>query len=119
MYDIVFESIINNILKEGYNNLNFETIVMDQELALINSINKIFPNTKRISCLFHYKQNILRNLKTFGLYKQKYKAESEIILDRLGLIPMLYKGDMKIFNQECDNLCKKYPRYLILLIIIL
>ncbi len=91
LYDIVFESIINNILKEDYNNLNFETIIMDQELALINSTNKFFPNTKIISCLFHYKQDILRNLKAFGLYKQKYKAESEIILDRLGLIPMLYE----------------------------
>ena len=111
LYDIVFESIINNILKEDYNNLNFETIVTNQELALINSIYKFFPNTKRISCLFHYKQDILRNLKTYGLYKQNYKAESDIIVDRLGLIPLLYKGDMKIFNQECDNLCKKYPRY--------
>jgi len=56
LYDIVFESIINNILKEDYNNLNFETIVTDQEVALINSINKFFPNNKRISRLFHYKQ---------------------------------------------------------------
>ena len=111
LYDIVFESIINNILKEDYNNLNFETIVTDQELALINSIKKFFPNTKRISCLFHYKQDILRNLKKYGLYKQNYKAESDIIVDRFGLIPLLYKGDMKIFNQECDNLCKTYPRY--------
>ena len=38
LYDIVYESIRNNILKEDYNNLNFETIVTDQELALINSI---------------------------------------------------------------------------------
>ena len=69
MYDLVFESIINIIIKKNIDELNYETIVTDQEIALINVIKKYFPNSHRIACLFHYKQDILRNLKTYGLYK--------------------------------------------------
>ena len=67
LYETVFESIIRNILKTSGCDLNFETIVTNQEIALINSIKKVFPKSQRISCLFHYKQNILRNLKSYGL----------------------------------------------------
>ena len=88
-----------------------ETIVKDQEEALVNIIKKIFPNGKRISYLFHYKQDILRNLKSYGLYKKNLKKDSDIILEALGKIPFIYKGDIKIFDLECGNLIKEYPTY--------
>ena len=75
MYDLVFESIINIIIKKNIDELNYETIVTDQEIALINVIKKYFPNSHRIACLFHYKQDILRNLKTYGLYKKNLKKQ--------------------------------------------
>ena len=64
LYEIVFQSIINNILQETVSNLQYETIVTDQEIGLINATKKYFRNGQRISCLFHYKQDILRNLKS-------------------------------------------------------
>ena len=73
LYEIVFQSVINNILQETVSNLKYETIVTDQEVGFINATKKYFPNCQRISCLFHYKQDILRNLKSYGLYKKNIK----------------------------------------------
>ena len=78
----------------------------DQEPGLINVINKIFPNSQRIACLFHFKQDILRNLKTYGLYKDSIKEESQNLLKDLGKIPFYYNGDMNIFDEECKRLKK-------------
>ena len=50
-----------------------ETIVTNQELALTKVIRKNFPNTRLISCLFHYIQDILMNLKFYFLMKKKIK----------------------------------------------
>ena len=108
LYEIVFESIIRNILQSSICDLNFETIVTDQEAALINVVKKFFPNSQRISCLFHYKQDILRNLKSYGLYKKNLKQNSDIILKKLGNLPFIYKGDLKIFEKECRDIKNNY-----------
>ena len=112
LYETVFEGIIRNIFKISACDLNFETIVSDQELALINVIKKVFPKSQRISCLFHYKQDILRNLKSYGLYKKDLKENSDIILKKLGNLPFIYKGDLKIFKKECIEIKNNYQNYL-------
>ena len=100
LYQYVFESIVR-LLSDGKNNhISFDTIVTDQETGLINVITKIFPNSKRISCLFHYKQDILRNIKMYGLYKTKYQIESNKLLEELGRIPFHYAGDINKFDIE-------------------
>ena len=111
LYEIVFQSVINNILQETVSNLKYETIVTDQEVGLINATKKYFPNCQRISCLFHYKQDILRNLKSYGLYKKKYKTDSDIILNKLGKLPFIFKGNMEIFDKECRDIKENYPIY--------
>ena len=72
-YDIVFDSLIKIITQNHKYDLNVETIVTDTELALINVIKKYFPNSKRIGCFFHYKNDILRKIKSYGLYKKKIR----------------------------------------------
>lgn len=76
--------------------IKVETIVTDQELALIKVIKKYFPNARRISCLFHCKQNILRNLRVYGLMKKNKKEESLNLLKKLGNISFVYKGKLKM-----------------------
>ena len=51
-YDIVFKSIINIITDYDKININIDTIVYS-ESALVKIIKKYFPNSLRISCLFH------------------------------------------------------------------
>ena len=111
LYNLVFKSIIKIIIKKNLAEFNYETIVTDQEIALINVIKKYFPNSRRIACLFHYKQDMLRNLKSYGLYKKKFKEKSIALLEELGKLPFYYKGDIKLFNEECNKIIEKYPDY--------
>ena len=94
IYDLIFQSLLNIIFKNMKDLIKFETIVTDQEIALINIVKKYFPNSQRIACLFHCKQDILRNLKSYGLYKKDIKEESNNLLNDLGKLPFIYKGDM-------------------------
>ena len=82
LYKLVFESLIH-IELENSKRLNFEIIVTGHELGLIKSVNKFFPESQRIGCLFHYKQDILRNLKSYCLYKGKFKNSSLNLLEEL------------------------------------
>ena len=112
IYDLIFQSLLNIIFKNNKDLIKFETIVTDQEIALINIVKKYFPNSQRIACLFHYKQDILRNLKSYGLYKKDKKEESNNLLNDLEKLPFIYKGDMKIIEKECNRISKKYPNHL-------
>ena len=73
LYDYIFSSIINIVTNNRKFDLNILLIVSDSEKALVNSIKKNFPNILRISCYFHYKQDLIRNIKQYGLYKKKTK----------------------------------------------
>ena len=99
--------------------MNVETIVTDQEIVLVNIVKKYFPKSLRISCLFHYKQDLKRNLRTYGLMKKKFKEDSLKLLVKLGNLPFIYKGDINIFEKECKNLNEIFPIILISLLIIL
>ena len=69
-----------DLLTENYKlTLNVETIVTYKEKALINVVNKFFPDSQRISCLIHYKHDILKNLKSYWLYNKLIKKNSYII----------------------------------------
>ena len=88
-----------------------ETIVTDQELALIKVIKKYFPNARQISCLFHYIQDILRNLRVYGLIKKNKKEESLNLLKKLGNISFLYKGKVENVDIECKNIANHFPNH--------
>jgi len=111
LYNYVFNEVIDLLTIKRTINIDLQKVVTDQEKALINSIKKYFPNIKRISCLYHYKQDILRNLKSYGLFKKSQKKTSLIILYELGKIPFTYKGNINIVNTICEGLNKKYPLY--------
>ena len=104
LYEYAFQSVIDIITSKRDFDLNIKTIITDSEKALINVIKKYFPNSQRISCFFHYKQDILRNLRNYGLYKKKDKEISNIILKDLSKLPFEYKGDIEYVKSRL----KKY-----------
>ena len=69
----VFNSIKNIKNQNNKININMEYVVTDNEIALINSLNKIFDKCKRISCYYHSKKDLLENIKKYGLNKNKDK----------------------------------------------
>ena len=92
LYDLVFNSLINIITDNRKIDLDISSIITDTEKALINVVKKYFPNSQRIACYFHFKQDLLRNLKSYGLYKNSHKATSDLILKKLGKLPFKYRG---------------------------
>ena len=71
-YHEVYNNITNRLdtkefFNRGYKEVKiFKTITIDNEQALINAINKFFPNTSRISCWFHLKNNLEKRARTLG-----------------------------------------------------
>ena len=96
----------NNIYKLG-----FQYIISDNEIALINSINSVFPEIRRISCFFHYAQNIRKNLSKYGFLKKDYLEESNLVISKLCCLPFLYKGSMDKFNNLILNIKEQHPIY--------
>lgn len=115
-YEITYKAILNsikNILTQNkLINLNVKTITRDSERALYNSVLEIFlPETKILICYFHYKQDIYAYCRQLGFIKDIYKESTEELIKLLGIIPLRYKGDMKIFNELVQNILKKFPNY--------
>ena len=54
-YEEVFQSIINIITLSCHIDININSIVTDSEFALVKIVKKYFPNSLRITCLFHFK----------------------------------------------------------------
>ena len=111
LYEAIFFSLINLLTNDRNIELEVQSIITDTEKALINIIKKYFPNIQRIACFFHYKQDILRNLKSYGLYKENNKTTSEYILKKLGNLPFIYKGDTNKIMDSLINIKNEYPKY--------
>ena len=111
LYNYIFESLLRIIWSDKIEDINVQTIVTDQEIALVNVVKKYFPKSLRISCLFHYKQDIMRNLRNYGLMKKNYKENSLKLIRKLGNLPFEYKGDIKILENECKSLRELYPEH--------
>ena len=73
IYSIIFESLICIITNNNNLCLNVKYIITDNELALVNSIKKYFPQIIHISCFYHYKKRYNSKFKKYGLYKKKDK----------------------------------------------
>ena len=112
LYDEAFGSLINIITNNRKIDLDVVSIISDSEIALINIIKKYFPNSQRIACYFHFKQDLLRNLRTYGLYNESNKLTSDSILKKLGKLPFIYKGKIEYVLGYLENIKKEYPNYI-------
>ncbi|KAJ6240566.1 hypothetical protein M0813_24093 [Anaeramoeba flamelloides] len=75
----------------------------DYELALLQAIQKIFPNTQIIGCFFHLKQAIRRKASKIGLIKD---PKIKQIIYELGCLGKI--SPSKLID-HFDYLLKKYP----------
>ena len=92
-----------------------KTITSDSETALINTINNNFSNAKKINCFFHYKSNIIKNVKQLGLCNKNNKnvdvnITKKIINDNT-LLTLSYNGNLNYVMNKIKDLSKVYPFY--------
>ena len=73
LYDLAFQSLKRILTQNELYQLNIKTITTDTEVALINTINANFPETQRIGCWFHLKQDLIRNVRIMGLLNKRNK----------------------------------------------
>ena len=66
---------------------------------MVNAINNVFINTKRIGCYFHLKCDFLLKLKKKHFLNKEKKQIPENILNEIGLIQLKYNGDMNEFEK--------------------
>ena len=65
------------------------------------------------NCYYHYKVNILTNVKKYGLLN-KNNIEINLndiknVIYQLGQLPILYNGDISIFNNKLKDIKNKFP----------
>ena len=75
IYNYAFSGVLDILTLNGKIKLKVKTIVTDQEKALINTVTKFFPKCQRISCLFHYKQDILKISNLMGYITKHIKIK--------------------------------------------
>ena len=111
LYDLAFDSIIKILTEDRAIEIEVENLITDTEKALVDTVKKYFPNSQRIGCFFHYKKDIMRNIKAYGLYKKHDKSTSDIIIQKLSSLPFIYKGDIKKIKNFINNIIEEYPNY--------
>ena len=101
LYEEVFSSVIRIIIENNKYKYFLEAIVTDGEISLIAVKNKL-SNVKRISCYFHYKQDVIHNLCIYCLWKKNFKNIRKIILKKLSLFPIIYNGEISIIYNSLE-----------------
>ena len=90
-YIELFKSISNIItLTEGNKNLKLKSITIDFEERLINSLNHVFPETKKIGCFFHYTRALREKAKNLGLLKKDRINTTKKMLKDFYKLPSIY-----------------------------
>lgn len=111
LYTRIFYSVLNILTQNKIYSLKLEFIITGTEMAMINAIHTVFINIKRIGCYFHLKYDCFLYLKKKHFFNEENKTDSENILNEIGLIPLNYKGDMKIFEDIISDIIARYPTY--------
>ena len=70
-----------------------------------------FSNIKRFGCYFHLKYDCKLYLQKIHLYKEENKSESKEVLNEIGLIPLVYNGNIDIFNEIVEVIKNRHPNY--------
>ena len=93
----------------GDHNKSQFIIGSDEERALVNAINSVFPGCTRLSCTRHLKNNADDYLKnTVGMRQQERNVVKSEIFGARGLVSV---SDTTIFDFQVEGLCSKYKKH--------
>ena len=115
LYDLIFKSVKRILTQNNIYQLSIKTITTDTELALINAVKLNFPQSQRIGCWFHLKQDLMKQSRILGLLNPKnIKTTPDITLEvitQLSILPIEFDGDIEKLINKLDILSKQYPYY--------
>ena len=82
-----------------------EIATMDFEDGLKSAMTGIFPTTKQIGCLFHFKQALFRHAREKGMLKQSCTLITENIISSLSALS--WSKNFEVYEEEFNKLwCK-------------
>ena len=112
IYKLVLESINNILTQDKLYNLEIETITTDAEAALLKAIKIIFKPKLNFICLYHFKKDLITQLKIEGLYKKNNINDSKKIVNELTKLSIEYDGNIEYVKTKINNIKEKYSNYI-------
>ena len=91
--------------------LDIETITIDAEPPLLKAIKKIFKPKSNFICLYHFKKDLITQLKTEGLYKKNNINESKNIVNDLTKLSIEYDGNIEYVKNKINEIKKINSKY--------
>ena len=111
MYDVIFMH-----LKEK--DLSPETITIDFEMAVINSITRYFPDALIHGCFFHFRQNLFRHIQECKLvkdYNNQEDSEVRVNLKKIAALAFLPISDVvkgyKLLTKKLPSVLDQFLEY--------
>lgn len=95
-------------LREHLIGVEVGVIVTDRELALMNALQHVFPNSVSLLCTFHVEKNV-------GAHCKKYVTPTrkcETILDAWK--DLMYRSDESLYEQQeraFEKLASEFPKF--------
>ncbi|XP_059169402.1 uncharacterized protein LOC131951125 [Physella acuta] len=89
-------------------NLQPISIMIDFEMAVIKSVERVFPECEVKGCFFHLSQNIYRKIQDSGL-QQLYQVDSEFAL-KLRMLPALAFVPIEHMSYAFEKLLEIFPQ---------
>ena len=107
-YEEVFKAFIE-LIKFGDNlDFSFDTITTNNEDTINIALQKLFPNSQRILCFFHYNQLLVRKATSLGLFTTNFAIDTDILINELGILPLKYSRDNEYINNKITYLQNKF-----------
>ena len=75
---------------------------------MINSLNKIFPNIKKVGCFYHYTRALRSKANKLKLLGSDNKKITNTLLKHLYKAPFIFSRDKNYINAIYESFLKKY-----------
>ena len=107
-YIKIFKKVRNILTIENSVKLNWLSITIDFESALLESVKKVFKNIHIIGCMFHYIKNLRLNGLKLGLFSKNYQNITDQLIKDLSIISYKFFSNNNIINDIFDIYDCKY-----------
>ena len=110
-YIELFKSIKNILTIENTKNLQLKTISTDFELGLINAIDDVFPEVRKVGCFYHFVRAIKEKFKKKDLKQKEEQNKNENLNNQNNILNDIFTLPFSFHNKDytnVDSICNKY-----------
>ena len=111
LYEMIFQSIFFILTQNNLYSITFESLITDDEKALLKAAKKIFPIKNNYICLYHFKKDIFNNARTMGLLKKEIKNEIFKVISLLTKLTIDYKGNINYVYNNLNIIKENHKNY--------